>query len=124
MVASSTHKDALIQALSQIHVETSTTPEGLIHMMTVDRATCIVFYADDLPSEGFDHTHPLYIIVVCSGHKVSSIVLDNGFALNVCPLATIVALGFTPSNFGPSTQTMKAYDNTQREVMGTLTIDL
>ena len=93
-------------------------------MMIADKATCIVFSIDDLPSEGFDHTHPLYITVVCSGHKVPSILLDNGSALNVCPLATIVALGFTPSNFGPSTQTMKAYDNTQREVMGTLTIDL
>ena len=124
MATSSTHKDTLIRALSQIRVENSTTPEGLIHMMTVDRVTCIVFYVDDLPLEDFDHTHPLYIIVVCSGHKVPSILLDNGSALNVCPLATIVALVFTPSDFGPSTQTMRAYDNTQRKVMGTLTIDL
>ena len=93
-------------------------------MMTADRATCIVFSTDDLPPEGSGHTCFLYITVVCSGHKVPSIVLDNGSALNVCPLATIVALGFTPSNFGPSTQTMKAYDNTQREIMDTLTIDL
>ncbi|KAL6338540.1 hypothetical protein AAG906_020646 [Vitis piasezkii] len=99
---------------SQIRVETSTTPEGLIHMMTADRATCIVFSADDLPPEGSDHNCPLYITVVCSGHRVSSVLLDNGSALNVCPLATAIALGFAPSDFGPSTQT----------VMGTLTIDL
>ena len=123
MATSSTHRDALIRALSQIRVETSTTPEGLIHMMTTDRATCIVFFADDLPLKGSDHTRPLYIIVVCLDHRVSSILLDNGSALNVCPLATIVALGFTPSDFGSSTQTMRAYDSTQREVMGTLTID-
>ncbi|KAL6310559.1 hypothetical protein AAG906_015297 [Vitis piasezkii] len=67
----------------QIRVETSTTPEALIHMMTADRATCIVFSADDLPPEGSDHTRPLYITVV-----------------------------------------LRAYDSTQREVMGTLTIDL
>nr|CAN65718.1 hypothetical protein VITISV_020845 [Vitis vinifera] len=35
LASSSTHKDALIQALSQIRVETTTTPEGLIHMVTV-----------------------------------------------------------------------------------------
>ena len=124
MATSSTHRDALIRALSHIRVETSTTPEGLIHMMTVDRATCIVFSVDDLPPEGFDHTRPLYITVVCSGHRVSSVLLDNGSALNVCPLATAIALGFAPSDFGPSTQTVRAYDSTQREVMGTLTIDL
>ncbi|KAL6318153.1 hypothetical protein AAG906_035658 [Vitis piasezkii] len=49
---------------------------------------------------------------------------DNGSALNVCPLATAIALGFAPSDFGPSTQTVRAYDSTKREVMGTLMIDL
>ena len=81
-------------------------------------------FVDDLPLEGSDHTRPLYITVDCSGHRVSSVLLDNGSAVNVCPLATAIALGFAPSDFGPSTQTMRAYDSTQREVMGTLTIDL
>ncbi|RVW12753.1 hypothetical protein CK203_108642 [Vitis vinifera] len=99
LATSSIHRDALIRALSQIRVETSTTPEGLIHMMTADRATCIA-----------TESHP--------------VLLDNGSALNVCPLATAIALGFAPSDFGPSTQIVRAYDSTQREVMGTLTIDL
>ena len=68
LASSSTHKDALIQALSQIRVETTTTPEGLIHMVTAGRATCIVFFDDDLPPEGSDHTRPLYISVGCSDH--------------------------------------------------------
>ena len=38
LASSSTHKDALIRVLSQIRVETTTTPEGLIHMMTANRA--------------------------------------------------------------------------------------
>ena len=106
MATSNTHKDALIRALSQIHVKTFTTLEGLIHMLTTDRATCIVFFADDLPLEGFDHTQLLYILVVCSGHKVLSVLLDNGLdngsALNACPLAITIALSFAPSDFGPS----------------------
>ena len=67
LASSSTHRDALIRALSQIRVETTTTPEGLIHMMTAGRATCIVFSDDDLPPEGSSHTCPLYISVGCSG---------------------------------------------------------
>ena len=63
-------------------METTTTPEGLIHMMTIDRATCIVFSDDDLPLQGSDHIRPLYIIVGCSGHKVSSVLLDNVSTLN------------------------------------------
>ena len=63
--------------------------------MTADRATCIVYSDDDLPPEGLDHIRPLYIIV-----------------------------GFAPSDFGLYTQTVRAYDNTKREVMSTLVIDL
>ena len=47
--------------------------------------------------------------------------LDNGSTLNVCPLVTTIALGFSLSDFEPSTQTIRAYDGTQRTVMGTLT---
>ena len=103
LATSSTHRDVLIRALSLICVKISTTSEGLIHMMITDKATCIVFSANDLPLESFDRTRSIYISVVCSGHKVTSLLLDNGYALNVCPLATIVALDFTPSVFGPST---------------------
>ena len=49
-----------------------------------------------------------------------SILLDNGFALNVCQLVTAIALGFSLTNFGNSSQIVKAYDGTQRTVMGTL----
>ena len=117
---SSTHRDALIRALSQIRVDTATTPEGLIHFLIADRATCIVFSDDDLPPEGSDHVRHLFIDIACSGRRVSSVLLDNDFALNVCPLVTTIALGFAPSDFGPSTQTIKAYDGTQRTIMGTL----
>nr|CAN81302.1 hypothetical protein VITISV_024592 [Vitis vinifera] len=92
--------------------------------MTAGRATCIVFSDDDLPPEGSDHTRPLYISVGCSGRRVPSVLLDNGSALNVCSLATAIALGYAPSDFGPSTQTVRAYDSTRREVMGTLEIEL
>ena len=40
------------------------------------------------------------------------------------PLATAITLGYAPSDFGPSTQTVRAYDSTRREVMGTLEIEL
>ncbi|WJZ84118.1 hypothetical protein VitviT2T_003739 [Vitis vinifera] len=121
---SNTHRDALTRALSQIRVDTTTTPEGLIHRMTASKATCIVFFNDDLPPEGSNHTRPLYISIGCSGRRVPSVLLDNGSALNVCPLATAIALGYAPSDFSPSTQTVRAYDSTRREVMGTLEIEL
>ena len=102
LTSSSTHRDALIRALSHIRVDTTTSPRGLIHFLTADRATRIVFSDNDLPPEGSDHVRPLFINVACSGRRVSSVLLDNGSALNVCPLVTAIALGFSPSNFRPS----------------------
>ena len=124
LVSSSTHRDALTRALSQSRVSTTTTREGLIHMMTAGRASCIVFSDDDLPSKGSNHTRPLYISISCSSCRVPSVLLDNGSTLNVCPLATAITLGYAPSDFGHSTQTIRAYDSTRREVMGTLEIEL
>ena len=107
--------------LGQITVDTATTLEGLIHFLTANKAMCIVFSDDDLPLEGSSHIRPLYISVACSGHRLSTILLDNGSALNVCPLATAIALGFYPSDFRLSTQTVRAYDGTRRTVMDTIT---
>ena len=103
MASSSTHRDALVRALGQIRVDIATTPEGLIHMLTADRATCIVFSDDDLPLEGSNHVRPLFIDVVCSGRWVPSVLLGNGSALNVYPLVTAIALGFSPADFRAST---------------------
>ena len=102
----------------------TTSPEGLIHMLTVGRASCIVFSEDDLPPKGSDHTRPFHISVGCLGHHVPFVLLDNGSGLNVCPLATAIALGYRLTDFEPSTQTVRAYDSTRREVMGTLTLEL
>ena len=55
LASSSTHRDALIRALSHIRIDTTTTLEGLIHFLTMNRATCIVFSDDDLPPEGSNH---------------------------------------------------------------------
>ena len=66
----------------------------------------------------------MHISVGCLGRRVPLILLDNGFALNVCPLATAIALGYGPIDFESSTQTVRAYDSTHREVMGTLTLEL
>ena len=142
MASSITHIDALIRALSQIIVDTAITPEGLIHFLKADRATCIAFSDgdleglihflkadratciafsdDDLPPKGSDHVRPLLIDVACSGHRVPSVLLDKGSTYQVCPLVTAIALGFSPTNFGPSSQTVKAYDGTQRTIIGTL----
>ncbi|RVW66507.1 hypothetical protein CK203_065363 [Vitis vinifera] len=75
---------------------------------------------DDEVLRQLQSTQPYFYLEFVSIIQVPSVLLDNGSALNVCPLATAIALGFAPSDFGLSTQTVRAYDSTKREVMGTL----
>jgi len=55
-------------------------------------------------------------------YKVSPMVLiDNGSALNVCPLKVASCLRLEASDFTPSD---RAYENTKREVLGVATLDV
>ena len=119
-----THRETFIRALSWIQVDTTTSPKGLIHMLIAGRASCIFFSEDDLPPEGSYHTRPFHILVGCLGCRVPSVLLDNGSSLNVYPLATAIALGYGLIDFETFTQTVRTYDSTRREVMGTFTLEL
>ncbi|XP_077242528.1 uncharacterized protein LOC143883046 [Tasmannia lanceolata] len=83
-----------------------------------------IFYREDLPPEGRDHTKPLKITVICNKKKVLEVLVDNGSALNVCPLSTATTLGFGQENFVPSEQGIQAYDGTRRDAIGTLVTEI
>ena len=77
------------------------------------------FFDEDLPPEGTIHTRPLQITIECMGAKVPVVLIDNRFALNVCPFRTALTIGLDMETIVPSLLTVRAYDNTLRKVMGT-----
>ena len=61
--------------------------EGMVSLVL---ATNQVFFSDDeLPLEGRDHTLAMHIVVKCEDMIVVRVLIDNGSALNVCPIATL-----------------------------------
>ena len=46
------------------------------------------------------------------------VLIENGFALNVCPFRTALTDGLDVETIIPSPLTIKAYDNTLRKIMG------
>ena len=52
------------------------------------------------------------------------VLIDNGSSLNVCPLKTASCLGLSIEDFVPTDQHVRAYDNSRREVLGTITLEL
>ena len=50
--------------------------------------------------------------------------IDDGRALNVCPLKTTSCFDLSIEDFVPTDQHVRAYDNSRREVLGTITLEL
>ncbi|XP_077232435.1 uncharacterized protein LOC143869761 [Tasmannia lanceolata] len=115
-MSSPKHRQVILRELS-----IDITPDELVGLVSMARAAMTVFFSDeDLTPEGNNHTKSLRIIVVCNKNKVPEVLVDNGSALNVCPVSTATALGFGPNDYIPSKQGILAYDGTRRDVIGTL----
>ena len=52
------------------------------------------------------------------------VLIDDGSALDVCPLKTASCLGLSIEDFMPTDQHVRAYDNSRREVLGTIILEL
>uniref|UniRef100_A0A2N9GI78 RNase H type-1 domain-containing protein n=1 Tax=Fagus sylvatica TaxID=28930 RepID=A0A2N9GI78_FAGSY len=57
----------------------------------------LTFSDDELPPEGRGHVKALYISVKTNDRIVSRVLIDNGSALNVCPLSTLEKLDIDPT---------------------------
>jgi len=56
--------------------------------------------------------------------NVPMTLVDNGSAINVCPLRTARMLGIRDEDLSPSTQGIRAYDNSRRQALGTITMNV
>jgi len=60
----------------------------------------------------------MHIIVKCEDMIIARVLIDNGSALNVCPVTTLERLKVDLSLIQPSTMIIRAFDGTSREVKG------
>ena len=120
-MASHKHCSALLDALNGKGVPRETTPQEVLSLMGVEALShpLRAFFDEELPPEGDTHTRPLQITIEYMGTKVPMVLIDNGFALNVCPFRTTLTIGLDVETIIPSPLTVRAYHNTSRKVMGT-----
>ncbi|XP_028091985.1 MDIS1-interacting receptor like kinase 2-like [Camellia sinensis] len=95
---------------------------GLIFPSSTKHA--LTFSEKELPSEGSTHNKPLYISVECKDKWVPVVLVDTGFAINICPSCTACAIGLKLTDFVPTAQVIQAFDNTSREVMETMKVQV
>ena len=60
----------------------------------------------------------MHIVVKCEDMIVARVLINNGLALNVCPIAILEHLKVDMSLIKPSTMIIKAFDDTCQEVQG------
>ena len=102
-----------MKVLKETRVPTSATKsafEGMV--LTVLAANQISFMDVELPPEGREHTLSMHLIVKCEDMVVPKVLIDNGLALNVCPMSTLDCLNVDASLIYPTTMTIRAFDGT------------
>ena len=77
-----------------------------------------MFSDDDLPLEWRDHNRVLFIKAEVKGKMTCCVMVDNGSAINVCPLKILPKLGLAVVDLKPSEVIIKAYGNTRRPMEG------
>jgi hypothetical protein len=73
----------------------------------------LTFSDDELPPEGRGHVKALHITVKTRERIVAKVLIDNGSALNVCPMSTLDKLGIDQSSVRASNMIIKAFDETR-----------
>ena len=87
------HRQNLVDWLNQIQVPTTTTSQALNAMIrSINRELTISYSNMDLTKKGKHHNDPLHITVDSMGKRIPMVLMDDGSALNVCPLKTASAL--------------------------------
>ena len=119
LLASESRREALLKVLNKAYVPEDITGPSFENMVTSILATNQLTISDDeLPPEGRDHIKALHISVKANDRIVSKVLIDNGLALNVCPLTTLEKLDIDPSSMRATNMTVRAFDRTRREVSG------
>ncbi|PKI67580.1 hypothetical protein CRG98_012003 [Punica granatum] len=89
LLSSEPHRNALLKVLTTAQVPKDTTPYRIEETVNSIFSNQIFFADDELPSEGQGHLRALHIVCKCNNHVVGRVMIDSGFALNVCPVSML-----------------------------------
>ncbi|KAE8733240.1 Detected protein of unknown function [Hibiscus syriacus] len=125
LMNSEAHRNALMKILNQTFI-----PED-ISLNKLDRIVghiaadnYITFTDDEIPEGGMGSVKALNITTHCYGHVLPGVLIDNGSALNLMPLVTLQRMPVDQSHMKSYQNVVRAFDGTQKEVLGKMEIPL
>ncbi|KAK5794231.1 hypothetical protein PVK06_035448 [Gossypium arboreum] len=125
LLNSEPHRNALLKVLNQAYVANNVSIEKLTRWMNNLNADNFISFSDDeISPNGRGSVKALHITTRCKGYIIPNVLIDNGSALNVMPLATLFRIPMDLSYLRPCHSTVRAFDGTRREVMGKIEIPL
>ena len=102
-MASYKHCQNLLDLLNQIQVPTTTNFQDLNAMIgSISKEFTISYSNKDLTKKGKHHNKSLHISLDVKGKRIPMILIDDGSALNVCPLKIASCLGLSIEDFVPT----------------------
>ena len=116
---SSSYRKVLVKALTKMNIQTNEALEAMVAKMTENKQGVITFSDADLLVEGRNHNRALFIPAEVKGKRTSYVMVDDGSAINVCPLQIRPNLGVKVEELTKSDLIIKAYDDSTRSVKGT-----
>ncbi|XP_056177015.1 uncharacterized protein LOC115668536 [Syzygium oleosum] len=123
--SSEKHKDALLKVLNEVHVPEMIDEAQLEEFVgTILLKDQISFADEDFPIEGQNHNKALHISVKHHDMMVVRRLIDNGSALNLCPLATLRLLKVDLGKMHTAKNPVRVFDGTRREVIGEIELEL
>ena len=85
-MASKNHRDTLVRALDDAKIGTDASLCEMIASLMKAPSNAVTFSDEDLPLKGRIHNLPLFIQAIVKSKKTSCVMVDDGSAINVCPL--------------------------------------
>ncbi|PKI37289.1 hypothetical protein CRG98_042320, partial [Punica granatum] len=108
--------EALLRVLTTAQVPKETPPNRIEETIGSIFSNTISFSDDELPSEGWSHSRALHIVCKCNNYIIGRVMIDNGSALNVCPVTTLKQMNVDLNRVRQSKTAVRAFDGSRREV--------
>ncbi|XP_040973998.1 uncharacterized protein [Gossypium hirsutum] len=123
--SSMVQRNALMKVLNETYVAEDISVNKLDRLVNNISADNFISFSDDeIPPGGLGSTKALHITTRYKGYTFPGVLIDNGLTLNVLPLSTLNRLPIDSSHMKTCQNIMRAFDGTERKVMGRIEVSL
>ncbi|KAK8671021.1 hypothetical protein V6N13_037632 [Hibiscus sabdariffa] len=125
LLSSEPHRNTLLKLLNQTFVPKEISVDMVDRLVgNIAMDNFISFSDEEIPKDARGSYKALHITTRCKGYILPGVLVDNGSALNVLPLVILKKLSIDSTHMKAYHNTVRAFDGTQRDVLGKITVPL